>query len=90
MVQAEYEQWLYNENRKCEQVGRFVDGNKRSTQRNAKGGKTDTTSAEPEERNMGSKEKKVLGEWYDTYCSSCKSELRALDTGIERWSLAIT
>ncbi|GKT87817.1 PH domain-containing protein [Colletotrichum tofieldiae] len=80
MVQSEWENWLADENMRCDKLKTVLEENAAGAKTKRGGSQKVMTSAMDE----GKKEK--LREWYDTYCGSCKLDHQALMS--ERNSLA--
>lgn len=67
VIQAEYESWLQDENRRCGQVEVMLrDGNSSTSEHSM-------DSAGSEER-AHEEHMKELGRWYAEYCGSCREE----------------
>ncbi|KAI0166519.1 PH domain-containing protein [Xylariaceae sp. FL1272] len=82
MLRSEWENWLFDENRRCEQVSDMLQ--------------EPATSARPgsgkEQKNLGGEEdgrrKESLRKWYEGYCGSCKMDQEVLLREREGASLA--
>ncbi|KAK4169420.1 hypothetical protein QBC43DRAFT_307689 [Cladorrhinum sp. PSN259] len=89
MVQSEWENWLKDENLKCERVGRLLIG--------GKGGEEKEKDNKVLEENLGLDQKvlgggedeteggetrrEVLRRWHKEYCGSCEADQRAVLSG---------
>lgn len=79
MVQSEWENWLADENVRCDKLKTVLesDGNTKSR----RNGDQKVMAS-----NIDEGKRETLREWYDTYCGSCKLDYTALMS--ERNSLA--
>ncbi|GKT52095.1 uncharacterized protein ColSpa_12276 [Colletotrichum spaethianum] len=80
MVQSEWENWLADENVRCDKLKMVLEENGAGAKTKRSGSQKVMTSA------MDEGKKETLREWYDTYCGSCKLDHQALMS--ERNSLA--
>lgn len=103
MVQSEWENWLFDENLRCDQVGEVLrawnnDTKGHSTaaqqqqqQRQQKilgNGNGDNSNDEDKEKDMNQKKYENLRAWFDEYCGSCREDREAVYKSREYWSLA--
>ena len=94
MLQSEWENWLMDENARCEQARDMllnmggeagkgeelppVDG---VQQENNGGGQKVMSSDDDQERQQQSTRREALQKWYGEYCGSCEADQRALFAG---------
>ncbi|KAK2058081.1 PH domain-containing protein [Colletotrichum caudatum] len=80
MMQSEWENWLADENMRCDKLKMVLEEGGAGAKTKRNGGQKVMTAA------MDEGKKETLREWYDTYCGSCKLDHQALMS--ERNSLA--
>ena len=72
MVKAEWENWLVEENARCELLGRLLEKNDTEVLRE-KSEVVQKVVGKPEEREMGK-----VRQWHERYCGSCREEVRSV------------
>ncbi|KAI9703570.1 MAG: SNF1-interacting protein [Candelina mexicana] len=78
MVRAEWENWLLDENLKCDQLGRYININRTSVPSKGKPKWPDAQTL------LGAKGRSRLEDvrlWYNDYCASCRRERASLNAG---------
>ncbi|KAK3357077.1 hypothetical protein B0T25DRAFT_453291 [Lasiosphaeria hispida] len=72
MMQSEWENWLADENARCDQVRGVLEGGRQGEEAQGLGQRVLTAGGD------GKVSKEVLREWYGEYCGSCEADQRAL------------
>jgi hypothetical protein len=70
VVQSEWENWLADENLRCDQLKIVIDGKLDKSKRG--------TAQKILAQDDGDGRKAVLRQWYDEYCGSCRTDQQAV------------
>ncbi len=81
MMQSEWENWLADENVRCEQVKLMLeerkgDGKKRTT---ATTDQTQKVAQQQQQQPLDEKKVENLKRWYESYCGSCHADQEELE-----------
>ncbi|KAH8198104.1 hypothetical protein TruAng_007725 [Truncatella angustata] len=79
MIQGEWENWLLDENSRCEQVGTVLrlwnsTSNNGEKPEKASGLELDSEGAQKVLREKDDRKKEALKSWYEDYCGSCRHD----------------
>lgn len=83
MIQSEWENWLIDENSRCDQVRLALekpDTPDSSSASRSKKGKDKTSSQKVLQDQGDSKKREALKLWHEEYCGSCKQDQDSLLT----------
>lgn len=81
MMQAEWENWLLDENTRCKQVQTMLRQNRTTTAPNKKAKGANSQQILDMKANERSGRIDELRQWHEEYCTSCKAEQDMLDKG---------
>lgn len=81
-VQAEWENWLLDENERCDQAGAMLRTMKESAptssassdKKSKKAKKQDDKQKKLGHQEMGEEDTRALKDWYKEYCGSCRAD----------------
>jgi nucleotide-binding universal stress UspA family protein len=75
MVQSEWENWLADENSRCDQLRMHLEAGEARQRAGVKAAGEPGEPGEPEE---SEDRKRLLQGWHDHYCGSCRKDVRIL------------